>query len=99
MPEQFFVQLYEKIKGELQFNNMTFESADLGREVPRVGDCIISPSRKADFEPRNPAKHEVFEVVRRYFLPDITQEQASIVKLVVKRRNLTEAERALFNVR
>jgi hypothetical protein len=54
--------------------------------------------RKADFKSsRDPAKHAAFEVVHRYFLPDITKDEGPIiVKLLVRRRALTDAERALF---
>jgi hypothetical protein len=62
-------------------------------------NCIISPLRKADFDPRNPGKHFAFDIQRRYFLPDVTREQASIIKLLAKRRDLTEDERQLFKVR
>jgi len=95
----FFVQLYEERDESIIYTGMYFESADLGKEVPRVGDTIIAPLHKADFEPRNPAKHYAFEVVRRYFLPDITGSQHSIVKLLVRQRTLSKAEQALWNVR
>ena len=71
----------------------------MGEEVPRAGDCIISPVRKADFDARNPGNHFAFDKQRRYFLPDITREQASIIKLVVRRRELSEQGRQLFKVR
>jgi hypothetical protein len=95
----FFVQLYEDVNGVPKFTGVIFESEVLGSEVPRVGDCIISPLRKADFDARNPASHYVFEIGRRYFLPDVTREQASIVKLLAKRRALTADEQHLFSVK
>lgn len=98
MSNGFFVQLYEERDGSIAYTGVYFESADLGKEVPRVGDCIITPLRKADFEPRNPERHVNFEVVRRYFLPDITGSQSSIVKLLVRQRELSSAEQALWNI-
>ena len=95
----FFVQLYEEVDGQPTYTGIVFESGVLGEEVPRAGDCIISPLRKADFDPRNPGNHFAFDIQRRYFLPDVTREQASIIKLTVKRRELTEHERQLFKVR
>jgi hypothetical protein len=92
----FFVQLYEDVEGVAIYTGIVFESGVLGEEVPRVGDCIISPLRKADFDARNPDNHFAFDIQRRYFLPDVTREQASIIKLFVKRRDLTELERQVF---
>ena len=43
----FFVQLYEDVEGVAIYTGIVFESGVLGEEVPRVGDCIISPLRKA----------------------------------------------------
>ena len=85
----FFVQLYEDVEGVPTYTGIIFESGVLGEEVPRAGDCIISPLREADFDPRNPGNHFAFDIQRRYFLPDVTREQASIIKLVVQRRELT----------
>jgi hypothetical protein len=95
----FFVQLYEDVEGVTTCTGINFESGVLGEEVPRSGDCIISPLRKADFDPRNPGNHFAFDIQRRYFLPGVTREQASIIKLLAKRRDLTEHERQLFKVR
>jgi hypothetical protein len=95
----FFVQLYEDVEGVPTYTGVVFASQVLGEEVPRSGDCIISPLQKADFDARNPANHFAFDIQRRYFLPDVTREQASIVKLVAKRRELTDEEKALFKVR
>ena len=92
----FFVQLYEDVDGSPTYTGVVFSSGVLGEEVPRAGDCIIAPLRKADFDARNPNKHFVYEIGRRYFLPDVTREQASIVKLMAKRRPLTVEERKLF---
>jgi hypothetical protein len=91
----FFVQLYEDVEGVATYTGINFESGVLGEEV----HCIISPLRKADFDPRNPGNHFAFDIQRRYFLPDVTREQASIIKLLAKRRELTEHERQLFKVR
>jgi hypothetical protein len=77
------------VEGAPTYTGIIFESGVLGEEVPRAGDCIISPLRKADFDPRNPGNHFAFDIQRRYFLPDVTREQASIIKLVVQRRELT----------
>jgi hypothetical protein len=95
----FFIQLYEDVEGVPTYTGIIFESGALGEEVPRSGDCIISPMRKADFDPRNPGNHFAFDIQRRYFLPDVTREQASIIKLLARRRELTEDERQLFKVR
>jgi hypothetical protein len=95
----FFVQLYEDVEGVVTYTGIIFESGVLGEEVPRAGDCIIAPLSKAEFDARNPANHFAFDIQRRYFLPDVTREQASIIKLLAKRRDLTESERQLFNVR
>jgi hypothetical protein len=65
----FFVQLYEDVEGVATYTGIIFESGVLGEEVPRSGDCIISPLRKADFDPRNPGNHFAFDIQRRYFLP------------------------------
>jgi hypothetical protein len=101
MPEQFLVQFYEEVGGKIRFNDMSFELGRLGREIPHVGDYIIAEPNP-DFEsgePRNldgdPNEHKAFEIVSRYFLPSI---ERGIVKLLVKRRDLTGAEQALFNV-
>ena len=94
----FFVQIYEEIDGVPKYTGVVFESGVLGSEVPRIGDCIISPLHKADFDARNPATHYVYEIGRRYFLPDVTGEQASIVKLLAKRRKLTADEKKLFSL-
>jgi len=94
----FFVQIYEEIDGVPKYTGVVFESGVLGSEVPRIGDCIISPLHKADFDARNPATHYVYEIGRRYFLPDVTREQASIVKLLAKRRKLTADEQKLFSL-
>jgi hypothetical protein len=92
----FFVQLYEDIEGVPKFI-VEFESEVLGADVPRMGDCIIAPLRKADFAARDPATHYVYEIGRRYFLPDVTREKASIVKLLAKRRALTAEEQNLLS--
>jgi hypothetical protein len=98
-PHGFYVQLYETVDGVPKYTGVVFESDVLGAEVPRVGDCIISPLHKADFDARNPATHYVYEIGRRYFLPDVTREQASIVKLLAKRRPLTTDEQKLFGLK
>src|SRR5260370_10307645 len=95
----FFVQLYEDVEGVATYTGIIFESGVLGEEVPRAGDCIISPLRKANFDPIHPGNHFAFDIQRRYFLPDVTREQASIIKLLPKRRELTEHERQLRKVR
>jgi hypothetical protein len=95
MPDALFVQLYRQDGEAISFTGVYFEISDLGNEVPRPGDTVICPLRKADFEPRNPERHFAFEIVRRYFLPDITKSQAGIVKLLVRQRELTSAEKVL----
>jgi len=47
IPDQFFAQLYEATNGLIEYNGVLFESADLGKEVPRVGDRIVAPLSKA----------------------------------------------------
>jgi hypothetical protein len=63
----FFVQLYEDVEGVATYTGIIFESGVLGEEVARSGDCIISPLRKADFDPRNPGNHFAFRHTAKIF--------------------------------
>jgi len=65
--------------------------------MPVAGDVIIAPEQKADFaDPRN---HDAYEVVRRYIVPDLKENQLLSLRLLVNRRSLTEAEAAMFRSR
>jgi hypothetical protein len=92
----FFIQCYEEIDGQLKFNGLRFEGNDLGNEIPCAGDCIISPLHKADFAARDPDKHFAYDVLKRYFVPDITPSVANEVKLLVRKRSLSDIERGFF---
>jgi hypothetical protein len=96
MQMTFFVQCYEEIDGRLKFNGMRFEGDDLGNHIPSSGDCILSPLHKADVKARTQDNHFALDVLKRYFVPDITKEATSEVKLVVRRRVLSDVERGFF---
>lgn len=87
----FFVQCYEEIDGQLKFNGMRFEGYDLGGNIPTIGDSIVSP-----LTTRSPDEYFAFDVLKRYFVPDITQSTANEVKVLVQRRPLSDAECELF---
>jgi hypothetical protein len=92
----FFVQCYEEIDGQLKFNGQRFEGDQLGNDTPCVGDCILSPLHKADFKDRTQDNHFAYDVLKRYFVPDITESGASEVKLLVRKRSLSDVERGFF---
>ena len=100
MNERWFVELYEEENDKYVFKGMMFESAFLGHLMPVAGDVIIAPEQKADFaDPRNPALHDAYEVVRRYIVPDLKENKVLRLRLLVNRRSLTEAEAAMFRSR
>ena len=88
--QHFIVQLFERTEDGVQQTGIQFDSAELGGQIPRAGDCMIAPF------PNDSDKHYGFEVVGRYFLRGV--QQANVVRLLVQRRELTAAERGIFEV-
>ena len=41
--QHFIVQLFEKTEDGVQQTGIQFDSAELGGQIPRAGDCMISP--------------------------------------------------------
>jgi hypothetical protein len=100
-PDVWFVQLYEEVGGEYRFNGAGFDPSWFGYKLPIAGDVVIAPLHKADFrDPRDPAEHVAYEVIRRYFVPDGKRPDEGkilILRLLVQRRPLTDAEAAMWN--
>ena len=73
------------------------EHGHFAEGMPIVGDVVIAPLSKHDMhDPRDPTKHEAYEVLGRILVPDEVGAFPRI-KLVVKRRPLTKSEASMWS--
>ena len=85
------VRLYEEANGSFEDTRLTIDIPDLCDTVPAVGDLISSPWTATRVNRSDYTNREIFEVVKRYFLPN-DDEEHYYVALVVKRRPAERGE-------
>lgn len=85
--QRFAVRLYEVDNaGNYTDTHLEFDLSDFCNTVPSIGDLIVEPGVLSGLNLHKYQNRTVYEVVHRYFLPEVHDDDLTYVVLVVKDR-------------
>lgn len=87
-----YVVIFEDLGRGLEYIREGYTIEELGGTIPNVGDCILYPGVPKGADRDDAAAYTVYEVVRRYFQPQISEKYGARIHLAVKSRTGREDE-------
>ena len=101
MPDtNYLIRLLEiNDDGDIESLDQDYSMEEFCNSLPMPGDCIVSPWVPGKLDRFDPANRTVYDVVKRYFMPetiiDTEDERYIYVGLVVRSRKAGENERSV----